>query len=269
MPIFRNGAPLTVDGTFTQQIPFNFFNEQNVRNLDEHVNGTFTKMLDAQPLSNVAPLAWTHGIGKIVFVINAGADFDGSFTVTSTTVDRDTGVETGADTDIITVDALTIDNSDTDAEGNDRHAFTGAYITSKWSTGAISVTTADLTLTDVDVYAISFEQVNDTPDLTLTTFDTSFDVTNTNAWFYAYLYTVIVTKATKKCNIVRSVSLELDVGDSEVKPYRKRLGGPAVDVDIDGSKDGFWVELFFGPNNQTYFDDISMNVWFDATISLN
>jgi hypothetical protein len=265
MPIFLNGIPQ--GSTFTQQVVFTQFIERNTRQLTEHIHGTFTKMADAQALNSGAPIAWTHGIGKILFVINAGGDFDGSLTVTGTSVDRNTGAETGADTEEIAIDVLTTDDSDTDAEGNARHAFTGAYITSKWFIGSISVTTTDLTLTDVDVWAVSFEQINDTPNLTLQTFNTSLDVTNTAAWYYAYLYTLIVTTATKKCNITRSASLELAVGVSEVKPYRLRKGD--LDVSVDGSKDGFWYEIFFGPNNQSYFQDVTIDVWFDMTQNTN
>lgn len=254
-------------GTFTQKVVFSNYTELNERNLDEHVHGTFTAAVTGDPLSSVAPITWTHGIGKIVIVVNAGSDFAGTITITGTQVDRNTGVETGAATEDITIDALTTDDSDTDAEGNTRHAFTGAYITSNWYKGSVTASTTDVTLTDVDIWAVSFEQVNDTPQLELETFNISFDVLNTAAWFYAYLYTIVVTAATKKCTIVRSASLALDVGDSEVVPYRLRRGN--LGVSLDGSKDGFWYELFYGPNNQRYFADITIDVWFALTLSID
>ena len=253
--------------TFTQKTVFSNFTELNERNLAEHVHGTFTKLVDDDPLSSVAPIAWTHGVGKIIFVINAGSDIDGTITVTGTRVDRNTGVETGGFTEDIAIDALTTDTSDTDAEGNTRHAFSGAYVTSNWFKGAVTLTTADVTLTDVDIWAVSFEQVNDTPRLELETFNTSFDVLNTAAWFYAYLYILVVTTATKKCTISREASLELAVGDSEAVPYRLRKGD--LGVSLDGSKDGFWYELFYGPNNQRYFADITTDVWFSLTLNIN
>ena len=253
--------------TSTKKVVYDQYIELNERNLDEHIHGIFTAMVTGDPLSNVAPIAYTHGISKLFIVINAGGDFDGTITVTGTKVDRDTGAETGAFEEAITVDALTTDTSDTDADGNARHAFSGAYITDEWFKGSVTLTTADLTLTDVDIWAISFEQVDDTPRLELTSLDISFDVLNTAAWFYAYLYTVTIAPATKKCTLVRRATLALAVADSEVAPYRLRKGN--LGVSLDGSKDGFWYELFFGPNAQRYFADVSIEVWFDVTQNIN
>ena len=253
--------------TFTQKIAFSAYIEWNARNLDEHLWGTFTAMVTGDPLSNVAPITYTHGLGKLFIVINAGSDFDGSIKVTGTKVDRNTGVETGAFEEDITIDALTTDTSDTDAQGNARHAFSGAYVTDEWFKGSVTISTSDVTLTDVDVYAVSFEQVNDTPRLELTTFNTSLDVLNTAAWFYAYLYTIVVTAATKKCTLTRSASLELTLADSEVAPYR--LKKDALGVALDGTKDGFLCDLFFGPDAQRYFADISIEVWFLMTLNIN
>lgn len=254
--------------TFTQKVNFSQFIERNQRQLDEHVQGTFTNYVNANALNSGAPIAYTHGLGKVFIVVNAGGDFDGTITLTGTTVDRNTGVETGADTENITIDALTTDTSDSDAEGNVRHAFSGAYITTKWFKGSVTISTADVTLTDVDAWGTSFEQVDDTPRLTFQTFNASFDVTNTAAWFYAYLYTLIVVATTKKCTLTRSASLELAVGDSEAsKAYRTKKGNLAIS--LDGSKDGFWYEMHMGPNNQNYFEDVSIDVWVDVTRNIN
>lgn len=257
----------TDGGTFTYRLPFVHSIEKNQRQLDEHFNGTFTNHVDADTLSSGVDIAYTHGQGKVFIVVNAGSDLDGTIAITGTTVDRDTGVETGADTENITIDALTTDDSDTDAESNVRHAFTGAYITSKWFRGSVTISTTDVNLSDVDIWCVSFEQVNDTPDLTLQTFDTSFDITNTAAWLYLYLYTVAVTTATKKCNLTRSASLELAVGDTDIAPYRRRIGN--LGVTLDGTKDGFWFEAHFGPNNQNYFEDVTIVAWFDVKLSID
>jgi hypothetical protein len=104
----------------------------------------------------------------LVVVINAGSDVVGDITVTGTTVDRNTGVETPADTDTITIDAVSTDNSTTDARSNPIHELVDAYITSKWFTGAVVFSTADVNLSDVDIYHCSFEPQTQTPGFTPT-----------------------------------------------------------------------------------------------------
>lgn len=247
------------------------FIERNQRQLDEQWNGTFIQLTTSPAdgaVESGSPVTFSKGVGKIVFVVNAGSDIEGTLTVTGTSVDRDTGVETGSDTEDITIDALTTDTSDTDAESNTRHAFVGVYITSKWFRGSISVATTDLTITDMDVFAVSFEQFNDVPDITIQTFDVALTPTNAAAWFYAYLYTLDVDTATKKANLVRSASLELPAANTIADtPDRLRKGNLAVA--INGLTDGFWVELFFGPNNQNYFEDITLKVWTDCVHTLS
>ncbi len=242
--------------------------EKNQRQLDENVHGGLQQLTTSPAdgaLSSGNPVTFSKGIGKIIFVVNAGSDVAGSITVTGDSVDRNTGAETASDTDVLIVDALTTDDSDTDAEGNTRHAFTGAYITSKWFVGAISVATTNLTITDMDVYHISFEQFNDHSAIELDTFDCSLGVNNVNGWFYAYLYQVLVTAP--KVNISRAASLELPAADTIVNAlYRVRKGD--IEIDIDGSTDGIWVDLFFGPNNQNYFFDVTVKVWAKLTYTL-
>ena len=201
----------------------------------------------------------TAGIGKLLIVINAGTDVSGSITVTGTSVDRDTGAETAADTDTITVDALTTDATDTDAQSNNRWSFTGAYITSKWFKGSVTLSTADLTLTDVDTYQVAFEQVNDNESVTLNTADLTAFANNSNAWMYGYLYILEVTG--DKCDVTRAGSLELPTADvSADVPYRIRRGN--LDVSFDGTTDGFWAEVIPGPLNQNYWEDANIKFWF-------
>lgn len=251
-------------------LPISAFIERNARNLDEQWNGTFIQLTTSPAgggVSSGSPVTFSKGVGKILFVVNAGSDIDGTLTVTGTSVNRETGVETASDTEDITIDALTTDNSDTDAEGNARHAFTGVYVTSKWFRGSISVATTDLTITDMDVYAVSFEQVNDIANYTIQTFDISLTPTNAAAWFYAYLYTLDVDTTTKKANLARTASLELDAADTVANaPDRLRKGN--IGAAFLGASDGFWVELFFGPVAQNYFNDITMKVWVDTTLTL-
>jgi hypothetical protein len=194
-----------------------------------------------------------------MLVINAGGDLVGDIVVTGTTVDRDTGAETGADTDTLTIDSATTDNSDTDASGNTRHSFTGAYITSKWFKGSITISSADTAVTDMDTYQVSFEQWNDSPSYTLNTLDMNAKATNASAWMYVYLYTLEVTG--DKCT--RLSTLDLPAAEvSANKYYRLRRG--ALATTLNGSTDGIWIDVFPGPLASTYWEDINLKVW--ATI---
>jgi hypothetical protein len=225
-----------------------------------NVHGGIDSIDTAHDLS-AGNLVTTVGTGKIMLVINAGGDLVGDITITGTTVDRDSGAETGADTDTLTIDSATTDNSDTDASGNIRHAFTGAYITSKWFKGIVTISSADTAVTDMDTYQVSFEQWNDSPSYTLTTLDMNAKATNSSAWMYAYLYTLEVTG--DKCDITRLSTLDLPAAEVAAnKYYRLRRGGLATT--LNGTTDGMWVDVFPGPLASAYWEDINLKVW--ATI---
>ena len=235
------------------------FMAENLKRAEEDVHGDLLSLDTGSALNSVpTDITVTTGTGKLMIVVNAGGDVAGEITVTGTTVDRETGAETGADTDTITVDAVTTDNSDTDADGNVRHSFTGAYITTKWFKGSVTLSTVDLALTDVDTYHVSFEQLNDRPRFTLDTFDINIFATNSSAWMYAYLYSIEVTD--DKCNITRVASLELPVAEVNAGLYyRLRRGN--IGKALMGTTDGFWVDLLFGPFTQDYWEDVSVKVW--------
>jgi hypothetical protein len=242
-------------------IPLTIYIDQNQKFLEQNIHGGLDSLAVAQPLDSVPTnIVVTAGTGKIVVVLNAGGDFTGDITVTGTTVDRDTGVETGADTDTLTCDTLTTDGSDTDADGNTRHSLTDAYITSKWFKGSVTLSTANMTLTDVDVYQCSFEQMNDWSAYEIDTFDINAFETNTAAWLYAYLYSVIPQDGTDKVDIARISSLDLPAAEVTAnKFYRLRRSG--IGVTMAGASDGFFVDLHLGPNNQTYWEDVTLKVW--------
>lgn len=223
------------------------------------IHGGFLSISTANALDSVPTnITDTVGLGKIVVSVIAGSDVSGSITVTGTSVDRNTGAETASDTDVLTVDAVTTDGSDTDASGNNRYSFTGAYMTSKWFLGSVTLSTADLTLTDVDVYQIAFEQNNDNTDWDVQTFDMTALSTNASAWLYAYLYTVEPTG--DKVNITRLASLELPAAKVNANlPYRLRRGNLATT--LDGSTDGVFINVFPGPLASTYWEDMTIKVW--------
>ncbi len=211
--------------------------------------------LDADPTD----IDDTIGLGKIIIVINAGGDVTGEITVTGTTVDRDTGAETGADTDTITVDTLSTDNSGTDGGGNVTYAFVNAYMTTKWFKGAVTLSTVNLTLTDVDIYQCSFEQFNDLPNVVIDTFDTNQFANNTAANIYWHLYSVKPTG--DKIVLAKEKSMELLAADVSANLYyRLRRGNLAIS--IDGTTQGFFVQCYPEPLANIYWEDINLKIWY-------
>lgn len=242
-------------------VSHDIFIEQNARNLDENMHGTLDSLAVAQPLSNVAPINVTAGIGKLIVMANAGGDSAGVITLTGDTVNRNTGVVTVGNTENITLIGLSTDNSDVDAEGNDRHALVGGYISTNWFRGAVAITTAGggagVTLTNTDVYQCSFEQFNDQGG-TIETFDINTLCLNVAAWLYAYFYTVIVSGS--RVNVTRMSSLEVPAAISVADKYY-RLRDDTLSVNLDGTTDGVFIEVFFGPMPQVYWADFSMKLW--------
>ena len=221
------------------------------------IHGELGVIEEGAALSSGSDIDIVAGLGKIMISVNAGSDLSGTITLTGTTVDRDTQVETADDTETITIDSVTTDDSDTDVEGNVRHAFTGAYLTSKWFKGAVNASTSDLNLSDIDIYQTAFKQLNDHPAFEIATFDMCVMPTNANAWMYAYLYALVVTG--DKCDITREASLVVDAGDSEPDLRRRKRKG-LIGKSMAGATDGFWCDIFFGPTTQAYWEDVNHEV---------
>lgn len=238
------------------------------RSSESNFSGGLLALATGQPLdSTPTNIVISKGIGKVMIVLNAGSDFTGSITVTGETIDRNTGASTPADTEVITTDALSTDTSDTDTNGNTRHAFSGAYITSKWFTGSVTLSTTDTTLTDVDVYHVSFEQFDDSTDLVIDTFDANIYSTNVAAEFDAYLYCLIVTNS--KCSITRCGSLHLGAdGEAAIVNRYWRLRRGNIGTQLDGTKDGVWVDVHYS-NAPAYIEDVTVKVWATKTIGLD
>ena len=245
---------------------FEHYVDVKERLLENNVHGGLDVLATAQPLDSVpTDLPVTAGISKLLIAVIAGSDFDGEITVTGTSVNRDTGTETPADTDIITIDALTTDGAGTDGNGNPTHSLVGAYITSKWFKGSVVLSTANLTLTDVDVYQVSFEQFGDVPDISLEAVDVTAIATNSSAWMDLHLYSVAVTGS--KVDITNEGTLELLASEiTSGKRYRKRLGD--LSVPLDGTTDGFWFDAFWGPLANIYWEDINAKIWYTQQIDV-
>jgi hypothetical protein len=241
---------------------FSTYDAEPARGSESNIHGGLLSLATGQTLGPATPandVTVTKGTGKVLIVINAGSDLSGEFTVTGTSVDRNTGVTTPADTDTITVDSTTTDDSDTDGNGNTRHAFTGAYITSKWFVGTVVLSTSTLNLSDIDVYHVSFEQFGDTSRIRLKTFDANIFTTNVAAEFDAYIYSLVVIG--DKCNVVREASLNVGTnGETAIANKYWRLRRGLIDKDLDGNKDGIWVDIHYS-NSPAYVEDVTLKVW--------
>ena len=267
----EDGQVLVADGsggttweTKISQVVLSAYDAEPARASETNLHGGLLSLGTGDGLDSGTPINITKGTGKILIVVNAGGDFDGGLTITGTSVDRETGATTGSDTDDIVVDALSTDTSDTDGNGNDRHAFSGAYISSKWFTGAVQITTADLTLTDVDTYHVSFEQFNDNPSYTIQTFDMNVLTAHVNAEIDAYLYSLVVTGS--KCVIAREASLNVGTdGEPAIANQYWRLRRGNIGKVMNGSKDGIWVDVFYS-NSPAYVEDATIKVWADMEI---
>ena len=253
--------------TMEFQFGLDYHDDAPSRDSETGWHGGINSLITGQPLDSVPTnIIINKGTGKILIVINAGSDISGEIVITGESVDRDTGVETPADTDTISVDSLTTDSSIVDTNGNAIHTFTDAYISSKWFQGSVTLSTSDLTLTDVDIYHYSFEQNNDQLDITIDSFDVNLLTTNVNAEFDAYLYTVHVTG--DKCNIDKEAELHIGAdGPTAIanRYWRRRLGN--IDEALDGTTDGWWVDFHYS-NSPAYVEDITATVWFTRSKTL-
>jgi len=215
--------------------------------------------LDSVPTNIVASV----GIGKVMVVVNAGSDVAGDITITGTSVDRETGAETPSDTDTLTVDTVSTDGTTTDANGVTIWSLSDAYMSAKWFTGSITLSTTNLTLTDVDVYTVAFEQWNDTAAFEIDTLDITCYTTNVAAELDAYLFTV---KPTGDKVIVASVA-DVHVGAVGTaavanRGYRLRRGN--LGVSMAGATDGLFLSVTFA-NSPAYVLDVTTKIWCTST----
>ena len=254
----------------TVDVPISFetYDAQPSRAAESNMHGGLLVLDTGSPLSTGVDIVVTKGIGKLFLVVKAGSDISGTITITGESIDRDTGASTPADTDTITVGTLTTDGSVADGNGNIKHIITDGYISNKWFTGTVTLSTTNLTLTDVDTYHLSFEQFNDVSGLTLETFDINIFTTNVNAQFDAYLH--LIHKTTGDMADVH-MEAELHIGtDGETaiadKYWRLRRGG--LDHTFDGATDGLWIDLHYA-NSPAYVEDMTAKVWANKRITLN
>ena len=253
--------------TLDVQQHLSIYDPSPARSSESNIYGGILSLAVGQSLDSVpTDIPVTKGIGKMMVVINAGSDVSGSITVTGNTIDRNTQAKTLGDTETITVDAVSTDNSTTDANGNPQHLFTGAYITSKWFYGTVTLSTTDLTLTDVDVYHVSFEQFGDNPGITLDIFDAYLITTNVSAEFDAYLYAVEITGG--KCNISILGALHVGAGgETAIANKYERLRSGDIAKTLDGTTDGIWIDVHYS-NSPAYVEDVTIKIWYTQSQAL-
>lgn len=216
-------------------------------------------------LNSGTPIVGNGGISKVMGVVLAGTVLTGSYTITGTSVDRNTGVETPADSEIINVDGLSVDASTIDANGNKVHSYSNSYLSVKWWKGSLTFSTTDLDLTEIRFAQISFEQSNDSSGITLNSFNANYLISNSNAVMDAYLYTVIANGSVVTVNNV--ASLHHLSGEFADASFRKRIGN--IGVDLDGATSGVFIDLFLKPDNLQYFSSFTMSVWLTQTVTVN
>ena len=137
------------------------------------------------------------------------------------------------------------------------YGWSNAYITTKWFTGAITLSTLNLTITDMDTWHCSFEQFNDTDGVTVETLDINAFALDNAAELYAHLYSVI--PGAGNTVVVASFS------DIEQAPcianmyYRLRRGGLAQA--IDGSTEGIFLNVFLERFIAADWEDLTIKIW--------
>lgn len=266
-----DGQVLVADGsggttweTKISECALSAYDAQPSRASETNLHGGLLSLATGQALNSGSPINITKGTGKILIVVNDSSP-SGGLTVTGTTIDREDGSSTPGNTNDIVIDTQTTDNSDTDGNGNTRHGFLNAYITSNWFTGSVAISTADLNLTDVDVYHVSFEQFNDTSSYTLQTFDANIITTNVNAEYDAYLYALTVSGS--KVEITREASLNVGTdGETAIANQYWRLRRGNIGKVMEGNTDGIWVDVFYSNPAQAYVEDVTIKVWADLVI---
>ncbi len=247
-----------LDDRYHSCVIVDFTTDRNSRSDVHSLHGGAIHAVVGGTLSVGNDINLTNGVSRVMLALIAGTDFVGSITVSGTTVDRNTGVETPADSEIFTIDSLTTDASTVGSAGEPVHELVNAYLTAKWFKGAVIISTTNVDISNIDVYQVTFEQFDDHQNVQIDSFDIHFTVTNTAAFFTGHLYTVVQTGG-GKADVTPIANLELLVGDSVLAPYRLRKG--ELNIQLSGLTSGIFIDLFFKPDNQTYFDSIACKAW--------
>ena len=268
MPVWTDANKTLVSKAITIDTPISLetYDPSPSRSSESDLHGGLQMLIMGQPLdSTPTNIVVTKGTGKVLISVNAGTDIVGDITITGTTVDRNTGVTTPADTDTITVDTLTTNTSTTDTNGNTKYSGSDIYIGSKWFTGSVTLSTTNLTLTDVDVYHLSFEQFNDSPNITIETFDSSLYTTNVSAEYDSYLQSIEVTGNKAIVSLLSELHIGAD-GETAIANKYWRLRRGNINKSLDGTTDGVWITTHYS-NSPAYIEDVNTKVWAIKTVT--
>lgn len=264
-PRYHSSNHKTIEVSHPILIPFDFpiNNKTDLNSI--HGSLLINNSEDGIILNSTTPIVGDGGVSKVMAVVLAGTVTTGSYTITGTSIDRNTGVETASDTEIINIDGLSINNSTVDSNGNTVYDYTDAYVSFKWWKGTLTFSTTDLDLTEIRFAQISFEQFNDTPDIVIDTFDTTYITSNVSAEMDAYLYSVEVNGNMLNVSVI--ADLHHETGLFADNSYRRRNGNIAKS--LDGTTDGIFIDLYLNPENLTYFSSFTAKVWATHTLTIN
>jgi len=222
--------------------------------------------LSGQVLNSGQNITGSAGISKVMILALAGTVSTGSLTISGTSVDRNTSVETPGDTEIIALDGLSTDNSTTDANGNPVYNYINNYISNKWWKGTLTFSTTDLDFTDIKFAQVAFEQFGDLGELTLDSLDATYKINNNSAEMDSYMYAVEVTSG-NKANLTMVAELHHATGEFVDAAYRRRIGN--INRDLNALTDGVFIDLWLAPSTQAYFSSFSIKVWGTKNETIN
>lgn len=224
------------------------------------IHGAIVEEATGQQLTSVFALPFQHGQGRMGIVVNAGTDTAGTITITGTSVSRsDSDSETGSDTEVITIAGLTTDNSANDGLGFNVWDFQDIYLSTKWFQGAITLSTTDLDLSDVDVYLINYDQFGDHPDVILQGLEAEGFKTNTAGEMSVHLYSVFFQAGSRWD--VQSISSLEHAASKTVTNMRVKMKESGIAMKFDGSTDGILLEMNMNRLNQTDWEDVTTHIY--------
>ncbi len=241
------------------------YNVAPEKNTVQNIHGSLLVIADQSGtvLNSGTNITGNNGQSKLMISVGAVTTI-GTITITGDTVNPDTGAITISDTEDIIIPATgntTTDTSTTDTNSIDIWDFVGGYITSKWFKDGFTISTIDASLTDLDVYQITYEQFNRKTNIVIDSIDANFHVSNIGASFSGHFYKVVVTNS--RVDITSIADDVWTTGTGTAFPvanryYRIRDG--ELDENINGSTDGVFVTLAF-QGVGSYFTDVGMKVW--------
>ena len=265
LDLVQNGLTGSVVASHPVLIPFDF-SQNNKTDLNSlHGSLLINNSEDGIILNSGTPIVGDGGVSKVLGIVLAGTDLVGSYTITGTSIDRNTGVETPADSEVVNVNGLSIDNSAPDANGNTIYDYSNTYISSKWWKGTLTFSTTDLDLTEIRFAQVSFEQFDDSPNIVVDSLDATYIISNSAAFMDCYMYAVDVVGSI--CNVTQIAELHHEAGFSPDNSFRRRQGN--IDKSIDGLTSGVFVDLYLAPTTQAYFSSFSLKIWATQTQTID